>query len=102
KIKTQVWMQDNEEYLKEMEAKRKKQEMDRQNGIGTTRRRRRMKKDKPGDLPPSTTPAEAARRLLESKRASKKIRYEVLESLFDNNFMADATVAYAASPAPSW
>ncbi|CAG8608137.1 8483_t:CDS:2 [Paraglomus brasilianum] len=102
KIKTQVWMQDNEEYLKEMEAKRKKQEMDRQNGIGTTRRRRRMKKDKPGELPPSTTPAEAARRLLESKRASKKIRYEVLESLFDNNFMAGATVAYAASPTPSW
>ncbi|CAG8489515.1 8691_t:CDS:10, partial [Racocetra fulgida] len=75
KIKTQVWMDMNHEYLKEVEAKRKKQEIDRANGIGVR---------KSDDQTVASTPAEAARRLFEERNLSKKINFKILDSLFDN------------------
>lgn len=83
KIKTQVWMDMNHEYLKEVEAKRKKQEIDRANGIGV-RRHKRPRKGKNDDQTAASTPAEAARRLFEERNLSKKINFKVLDSLFDN------------------
>ncbi|CAG8752549.1 12951_t:CDS:10 [Dentiscutata erythropus] len=83
KIKTQVWMDMNHEYLKEVEAKRKKQEIDRANGIGV-RRHKRPRKGKNDDQTVASTPAEAARRLFEERNLSKKINFKVLDSLFDN------------------
>ncbi|CAG8633009.1 14512_t:CDS:10 [Acaulospora morrowiae] len=83
KIKTQVWMDMNREYLKEVEEKRKKQEMDRANGIGV-RRHKRPRKGKSDEHAVASTPAEAARRLFEERNLSKKINFKVLDSLFDN------------------
>ncbi|CAG8439942.1 11419_t:CDS:2 [Acaulospora colombiana] len=84
KIKTQVWMDMNREYLKEVEEKRKKQEIDRANGIGVRRVCNRARKGRSDEHSVASTPAEAARRLFEERNLSKKINFKVLDSLFDN------------------
>ncbi|RIA98979.1 hypothetical protein C1645_685214 [Glomus cerebriforme] len=81
KLKTQVWMELNGDYLKEMEEKRKQQEIDRQNGIGV---RRRPRKGRNADQMVASTPAEAARKLFEERNLSKKINFKVLDNLLEN------------------
>ncbi|PKY40298.1 BRF1-domain-containing protein [Rhizophagus irregularis] len=81
KLKTQVWMELNGDYLREMEEKRKQQEIDRQNGIGV---RRRPRKGRNADQMVASTPAEAARKLFEERNLSKKINFKVLDNLLEN------------------
>ncbi|CAH1764043.1 268_t:CDS:2 [Entrophospora sp. SA101] len=82
--KTEVWMELNQEFLQELEEKQKKQELSRQNGGGVSTRRKRQKKGKNSEQPVANTPAEAARRLFEERNLSKKINFDVLDSLLDN------------------
>ncbi|CAB5186985.1 unnamed protein product [Rhizophagus irregularis] len=83
KLKTQVWMELNGDYLREMEEKRKQQEIDRQNGIGV-RRHKRPRKGRNADQMVASTPAEAARKLFEERNLSKKINFKVLDNLLEN------------------
>ncbi|KAJ1914017.1 transcription factor TFIIIB subunit brf1 [Mycoemilia scoparia] len=83
--KTEVWMKENQEFLEERERKRKEAEND---PTSATSRRRKtncsgQKKSKPQRLQPGATASESTKNLLNMKKLSKKINYNVLDSLFD-------------------
>lgn len=84
KIKTQVWMQNNLDYLADQEQKRLKADTDKKHGVRSqTKKKRRMKprdSSAPG-LPAS--PAESARLMLEERAFSKKINYAAMDKLFE-------------------
>ncbi|KAG0168371.1 transcription factor TFIIIB subunit brf1 [Apophysomyces sp. BC1015] len=80
KMKTTVWFNANKEYLEEMEAKAKKLEMDRKNGVYP----RKGKGQKKKRLPQASTPAEAAKNLVKAKKLSKKINQAVFDDMFES------------------
>lgn len=76
-LKTKIWYNANKEYLEEM-AVRRLVEKDRG---GSSRRGKGLKKKK---LPQPSTPAEAAKQLLLSKKLSKKINQAVFDDMFES------------------
>ncbi|OAD80170.1 hypothetical protein PHYBLDRAFT_121728, partial [Phycomyces blakesleeanus NRRL 1555(-)] len=76
--KTIVWYNANKEYLEEMAAKARKQEMDRKNGI-FTKKGKSGKRKRPTQ---ANTPAEAAKQLVIQKKLSKKINQAVFDDMF--------------------
>ncbi|KAK9493924.1 Brf1-like TBP-binding domain-containing protein [Lipomyces doorenjongii] len=83
-IKSKVWMDLNEDYLKEQEMKRLKLEADQKAGI--VRAPRKRKRNKPRDSTTENlpeTPAESAKAMLQKKAFSKKINYAALDHLFN-------------------
>ncbi|KAF9585430.1 transcription factor TFIIIB subunit brf1 [Lunasporangiospora selenospora] len=84
KIKTQVWMEFNKEYLQEQEEKRIRMEMEKKMGIFHTKKGRRKSKRHPAG--PAASAAEAGKSILEPKlprQKSKKINYSALEMMDD-------------------
>ncbi|KAI8969707.1 hypothetical protein BDB01DRAFT_583002 [Pilobolus umbonatus] len=73
RLKTRVWYNDNKEYLETM-AVRKLVEKDK-----THRTHKKVKK-----RPAATTPAEATKQLLETKKISKKINHHILDDMFES------------------
>lgn len=85
-IKTQVWMQNNLDYLAAQEQKRLKADTDKRHGIasrGATRKKRRMKPRDSTAVNLPASPAESARQMLEERQFSKKINYDALDKLFE-------------------
>ncbi|KAL0095148.1 hypothetical protein J3Q64DRAFT_1632279 [Phycomyces blakesleeanus] len=78
--KTIVWYNANKEYLEEMAAKARKQEMDRKNGI-FTKKGKSGKRKRPTQ---ANTPAEAAKQLVIQKKLSKKINQAVFDDMFES------------------
>ncbi|KAG9304737.1 hypothetical protein G9A89_003911 [Geosiphon pyriformis] len=81
-IKTRIWWKENGQFMKEL---REKQIRAAQNQSGRTKRKRN-KKAKPNEQEEFSSPAEAAKKMLTEKRLSKKINYDVLDSLFEDTF----------------
>ncbi|KAI8343021.1 hypothetical protein BC941DRAFT_492198 [Chlamydoabsidia padenii] len=79
-LKTLIWYNANKEYLEEMEAKARKIEMDKKNGVYT----KRSKGTKRKKLPTASTPAEAAKRLLNTRKISRKINQAVFDDMFES------------------
>ncbi|KAJ1956347.1 transcription factor TFIIIB subunit brf1 [Dispira parvispora] len=77
--KTALWMVNNADYLKEQELKKALKDTQ---AMYVGQRKKRAKANT-SRIEPSTTAAEAARKLLTQKRLSKKINYAVLDNLFD-------------------
>ncbi|KAK3813005.1 MAG: hypothetical protein J3Q66DRAFT_41331 [Benniella sp.] len=99
RIKTQVWMEFNKEYLKEQEAKRARIEMEKKMGIYHNKKGR--KKAKRNTTGPPATAAEAGKNILQPKlprQKSKKINYSALETM-DELFDTRPTYYDASSPA---
>ncbi|KAK9370723.1 Brf1-like TBP-binding domain-containing protein [Lipomyces kononenkoae] len=85
-IKSKVWMDLNQDYLKEQELKRLKLEADQKAGI--VRAPRKRKRNKPRDSTTENlpeTPAESAKAMLQKKAFSKKINYAALDHLFNES-----------------
>ncbi|KAK9239195.1 Brf1-like TBP-binding domain-containing protein [Lipomyces kononenkoae] len=85
-IKSKVWMDLNQDYLKELELKRLKLEADQKAGI--VRAPRKRKRNKPRDSTTENlpeTPAESAKAMLQKKAFSKKINYAALDHLFNES-----------------
>ncbi|KAI9309264.1 hypothetical protein BJ944DRAFT_173294 [Cunninghamella echinulata] len=80
KIKSIIWYNENKEYLEEMEARARKIEMDKKNGVYT----KRNKSSKRKKLPAASTPAEAAKQLLNTRKISKKINQAVFDDMFES------------------
>ncbi|KAG0026216.1 transcription factor TFIIIB subunit brf1 [Podila clonocystis] len=100
KIKTQVWMELNKEYLHEQEEKRARVEMEKKMGIYNTKKGR--KKGKKQQQPPSSSAAEAGKSILEPKlprQKSKKINYSALDTM-DDLFDTDPIYHVEGSSAP--
>ncbi|KAG0287027.1 transcription factor TFIIIB subunit brf1, partial [Dissophora globulifera] len=98
KIKTQVWMEFNKDYLLEQEAKRARIEMEKKMGIYHNKKGR--KKTKRTAAGPVSTVAEAGKNILQPKLPrvkSKKINYSALETM-DELFDTKPTLYDAGSP----
>ncbi|KAJ2473017.1 transcription factor TFIIIB subunit brf1 [Coemansia sp. RSA 2322] len=78
KLKTEIWDRENKEFMEERERKRKAQGED-----NNMRKRRRSTKKKV--VIAGATPLESAQNMLATRRLSKKINYDVLGKLLDND-----------------
>ncbi|ORX60523.1 cyclin-like protein [Hesseltinella vesiculosa] len=78
--KTMVWYNANKDYLEELAAKHRKMEMDKKNGVFTTRRKIGKRKR----LPAAANPAEAAKQLIHTRKISKKINQAVFDDMFES------------------
>ncbi|KAF9937743.1 transcription factor TFIIIB subunit brf1 [Mortierella alpina] len=100
KIKTQIWMELNRDYLEEQEKKRLRLEKERLNGVVHNKKgRKKSKRNAPG---PSSTAAEAGKNILQPKlprQKSKKINYEALQTM-DDLFDTKPVYYNEGSPAP--
>lgn len=77
-LKTKIWYHSNKEYLEEMAVRRM---VEKDKGITPHSRKGKKHKKK---LAPATTPAEAAKQLLEKKKLSKKINQAVFDDMFES------------------
>lgn len=77
-LKTKIWYNANKEYLQEMAVRR---EVEKDKGTPYSRKGKGHKKKK---LPPPSTPAEAAKQLLQNKKLSKKINQAVFDDMFES------------------
>ncbi|KAF9150972.1 transcription factor TFIIIB subunit brf1 [Linnemannia schmuckeri] len=100
KIKTQVWMEFNKEYLQEQEEKRARIEMEKKMGIYHNKKgRKKAKRNVQGAG--SSTAAEAGKNILQPKlprQKSKKINYSALDNM-DELFDTKPVVYESGSPA---
>uniref|UniRef100_A0A672FYK7 Transcription factor IIIB 90 kDa subunit n=1 Tax=Salarias fasciatus TaxID=181472 RepID=A0A672FYK7_SALFA len=93
KIKTALWMAENSDYLKEQKEKEAKIEKEKELGIYKERKPRRSARRRPPIN--ASTADEAIEQMLERKKISTKINYDVLKDL---NAKPGASPAHAASP----
>ncbi|CAN9508005.1 unnamed protein product [Ophioblennius macclurei] len=77
-VKTELWMKQNEEYLKEQ--KEKEERINREKEEGTYKEKKKKKYRKREQIQASTA-GEAIEKMLEKKKISSKINYDVLRDL---------------------
>ncbi|KAJ2080397.1 transcription factor TFIIIB subunit brf1 [Coemansia sp. RSA 988] len=94
RVKTEIWDLENKEFVEERERRRKAQEQDE-----SMRKRRRSTKKKVTVV--GATPLESAQNMLSTRRLSKKINYEVLGKLLDNEEPSPKAVKAHAGMIPS-
>lgn len=95
-LKERIWVHENQDYLRAQQAKLLKQQLEDESGTGRVIKRRKRHKGRMGDVTyihpdgPSgegsraSTPGEATRMMLEKRGFSKKINYERLTSLYED------------------
>ncbi|KAJ5749197.1 uncharacterized protein N7511_010893 [Penicillium nucicola] len=92
-IKESIWVTENKEYLRTQQAKALKRAMEESEGGSTSRKPRKRRRGRLGDVTylegegeegrsRASTPAEATRRMLERRGYSKKINYSLLDTLY--------------------
>lgn len=87
KNKEEVWNRINKDFLVEQEAKRERAEKEKEQGKPEKKKRRSTKKKAVG---PSATAAEAIEKMLQEKKISNKINYDILKSLTQSTLAEDA------------
>ncbi|KAJ5239984.1 hypothetical protein N7468_004603 [Penicillium chermesinum] len=93
-IKERIWVSENKEYLRTQQAKNLKRALAEALNGGAAPKPRKRRKGRLGDVTylegdggegretRATTPAEATRRMLETRGFSRKINYSLLESIY--------------------
>ncbi|XP_055850232.1 transcription factor IIIB 90 kDa subunit [Episyrphus balteatus] len=76
KYKNDMWMKLNKEYLDEMKIKEERLAKEREEGKPEKKKRPRKKQ-----IGPSSTPGEAIKKMLQEKKISSKINYDILKTL---------------------
>ncbi|XP_012554613.1 transcription factor IIIB 90 kDa subunit isoform X1 [Hydra vulgaris] len=81
KIKTEIWLEENKEYLQKMKEKEEDLRMkeEEENKLGNKKKKKARKK--PRDRPIAGTADEAIQTMLAEKKISSKINYDVLRGL---------------------
>jgi transcription factor IIIB 90 kDa subunit len=86
KIKTELWTMLNKDFLDEQEFKKKQAEIDRQRQLETNetkKPRKKRRETRPKEPMPSAL--EATQYVLQMKKPSRKINYEVLSKIFSED-----------------
>lgn len=78
-LKTKIWYNTNKEYLEEMAVRRL---VEKDKGTGKDKRTKGSRKKK--QHAPASTPAEAAKQLLATRKLSKKINQAVFDDMFES------------------
>lgn len=82
RIKERVWMEFNKDYLEAALTRQLKLEADQKAGIAPAPRSRKRQKPRDGSTAPTGSAAESAKQMMQQKRWSRRINYDVLNSLF--------------------
>ncbi|XP_053301314.1 BRF1 RNA polymerase III transcription initiation factor subunit b isoform X2 [Pleuronectes platessa] len=77
-VKTELWMKQNAEYLREQREKEEKIKKEKEQGTYKEKKKKRCKK---GEQVEALTAGEAIEKMLEKKKISSKINYDVLRDL---------------------
>ncbi|XP_060948084.1 BRF1 RNA polymerase III transcription initiation factor subunit b [Limanda limanda] len=78
-VKTELWMKQNAEYLREQREKEEKIKKEKEQG--TYKEKKKKKRCKKGEQVEALTAGEAIEKMLEKKKISSKINYDVLRDL---------------------
>ncbi|XP_034436515.1 BRF1 RNA polymerase III transcription initiation factor subunit b [Hippoglossus hippoglossus] len=78
-VKTELWMKQNAEYLREQKEKEEKIKKEKEQG--TYKEKKKKKRCKKGEQIEALTAGEAIEKMLEKKKISSKINYDVLRDL---------------------
>ncbi|KAJ8356447.1 hypothetical protein SKAU_G00192410 [Synaphobranchus kaupii] len=97
KIKTELWMRQNEEYLKEQKEKEERIAKEKELGIYKEQKPKRAGRRREPIC--ASTAGEAIEKMLEQKKISSKINYDVLRDL-NSKSSGGGGGGSAASPAP--
>ena len=89
KVKERVWMEFNKDYLEAALARQLKLEADQKAGIAPAPRSRKRQKPRDGTTAPTNSAAESAKQMMQQKRWSRRINYDVLNSLFPGESSKD-------------
>uniref|UniRef100_A0AAY4B7R2 Transcription factor IIIB 90 kDa subunit n=1 Tax=Denticeps clupeoides TaxID=299321 RepID=A0AAY4B7R2_9TELE len=81
-VKTELWMKENADYLKEQKEKEEKIAQEKEQGIYKEKKRKPPKKQQPIH---ARSADEAIEKMLEQKKISNKINYDVLRDLSKSN-----------------
>lgn len=84
KIKERVWIEFNRDYLEKTLERQLKMEADIKAGITPKASRRKRKQHRDSSAAPATA-AEATKQMMKKRNFSKKLNYNVIESLFDDD-----------------
>lgn len=82
KRKSEMWTQLNKDYLEEVKIRQERMDKEREEGK-PEKKRKKVNKRKP--MEPSNTPGEAIEKILQEKKISSKINYDILKSLTDSS-----------------
>ncbi|KAJ2453574.1 transcription factor TFIIIB subunit brf1 [Coemansia sp. RSA 2336] len=94
RLKTEIWDRENKEFMEERERKRLAREQEES-------MRKRRKSTRKRVSAPGATPLESAQNMLATRRLSKKINYEVLGRLLDNESSQTQTAPTYSGMVPS-
>ena len=98
-------MEFNKDYLEAALARQLKLEADQKAGIAPAPRSRKRQKPRDGSTAPTNSAAESAKQMMQQKRWSRRINYDVLNNLFPSNKDKDSggvaapDTAHSALPA---
>uniref|UniRef100_A0A182W1A8 Cyclin-like domain-containing protein n=1 Tax=Anopheles minimus TaxID=112268 RepID=A0A182W1A8_9DIPT len=95
RTKNVQWEKLNEEYLKELKLKEERLAKEREEGKPEKKKRRTVKKKMLG---PSSSAREAIEMILQEKKISNKINYDILKTLNDGEGPAATAVSAASVP----
>ncbi|WFD22317.1 transcription factor TFIIIB subunit brf1 [Malassezia equina] len=95
KIKERVWMEFNKDYLEAALARQLKLEADQKAGIAPAPRNRKRQKPRDATTAPTGSAAESAKQMMQQKRWSRRINYDVLNSLFPSTQGSSKDSLYA-------
>ncbi|UZJ53430.1 hypothetical protein CBS101457_002750 [Exobasidium rhododendri] len=84
KIKERVWVEFNKEYLEKTLERQLKMEADIKAGIGPKPPKRKRVKVRDASNAPSTA-AESATQMMQQRKFSKRLNYDMINKLFDDN-----------------
>ncbi|XP_037913725.1 transcription factor IIIB 90 kDa subunit [Hermetia illucens] len=87
KNKNVLWMKLNEEYLKEMKLKEERLAKEREEGKPEKKRRPKKRRT----IGPSNTAGEAIEKMLQEKKISSKINYDILKTLTEPSTITQST-----------
>ncbi|KAG7461312.1 hypothetical protein MATL_G00208730 [Megalops atlanticus] len=96
KIKTELWMKQNEEYLREQ--KEKEERIAKEKELGIYKEQKPKKPSKRREPIQASTAGEAIEKMLEQKKISSKINYEVLRDLNSSGSSSPARKPDEAPP----
>lgn len=94
KRKSEMWSKLNADYLEEVKKRQDRLDKEKEEGKPEKKRKKTTRKKQ---MEPSTTPGEAIEKILQEKKISSKINYDILKSLTDRS-TEDVSVEAAAGP----
>ncbi|XP_013772003.1 transcription factor IIIB 90 kDa subunit-like, partial [Limulus polyphemus] len=100
KLKSDLWMKVHADYLQEQKEKQEKKEREKEESAKSDQKKRKRRTKKKVQSQANTA-GEAIEKMLQEKKISTKINYDVLKSLKDQDLKSSSSPAKNECPQPS-